>query len=343
MLQYKIFIKDCLDLTGMAIANTTCTSFEISRDLLSVATANIEVLEMPENIKEGDILGIIDPYGTIIYTGVITSFDSAIQCEQALSIFNDNWLWHEPTGTIENKIKKIITDDFINSDDTLLAEKFPFNIVVESSTRGSFKKEETPYTCNFQDFLFEIYSQYGVIVEVNIPFEAVTPTITIKKATHVPIKIGNNMAAIRNLTPFTEIFETNKLVIYNDEGTTLRQTYYGTVEGTTDDPDDPLRLPVIKTEYVFDTETPVDEILEANLQEEMLNHKITFDLILGSELYNFYDWELGMPIHAWYNGQYFDTVYTGFTMITTETSPLSQVNITCGTVRNKLTQIMNGR
>lgn len=360
MLQYRVFVKDCLDLTGDPIANEVCLSFDIERDLLSQASSSFTLLNVPENIKEGDILGLVDPYGTVIYEGVIDSFDVEIQTKQILSIFEDDWRWHNPSPTkttIEETIKALIESDFINSSDSLLATKFPFTVTVDSSTEGQIEQHKTIITENgkekkvldkkfvqsFEDFLIEQYKAYGVITEVFVPYRAGTPTITIKKATHPSLKVGNNALIVMNMTPTTEIFETNKLVIYDDDGTTLRKIYYGTTDGITDDPDDPLRLPVIKTKYVFDTDEKLTDLRDQSLQEEMLNHKIEFDLLLDNLLYDFFSWELGMPMEIWFNTRYFASDFTGYSISKTDTAEVSEVHIVCGTVRNKLTEILNGR
>lgn len=111
---YRVFIKDCLNLVSEPIANEICTSFSIERDLMGNATSDFTLLSMSGNIKEGDILGLVDPYGSIIYTGVIKSIGESIQCNQMLAIFDDNWKWHDPSDTtIEGKLQSIITSDFI--------------------------------------------------------------------------------------------------------------------------------------------------------------------------------------------------------------------------------------
>ena len=347
MLPYRIFVKDCLDLTGQAIANMRCSSFNVSRDLLTSATSSFEVLEIPSNIKEGDVLGLVDPYGTILYEGIIEAFDdTSINCTQMISIFNDNWLWRNPSGKISKKIQTIIQEDFINSSDSLIATKFPFTVTDNANYGGKFEvPEQTPYVVNFMEFLNELYNTWGVFLDFYVPFQPGTPTITIKKLdkTQAYMKVGNNMVMIRNMTPFTEIFETNKLVIYNKEGTTLRATYYGTAGGITQNMDDPLRLPVLKTSFVFDTDTALEDIVDDHLQEEMLNHKITFDLILDNKLYDFTQWQLGQPIDIWYNEKYFSTIFTGYSLVAGEDQPLHTANVVCGKVRNKLTEILNGR
>ena len=358
MLPYRVFVKSALDLSGMAIANEVCTAFTIKRDLMDSVVSTFEVLSIPDNISEGDVLGCVDPYGTVVYNGVIQSISDNIQCQQMLSIFDDNWKWYDPNyNTIEGKIANIISTGFTNSPDPLMRQKFPYTVTQTSSTAGTFEQhtvtetvdgeqaERTSqrYVQNLEDFFETLYNQWGVIVDIQVPFNAVAPTITIGQATTVPVKVGNNALPITYMMPFTEIFETNRLYIYNKDGSTLRATYYGTTGGLTTNANDPLRLPVINTKYVFDDDKPVADIANEYLQAEMLNHRITFTMVLDNQLWNFFDWQLGMPFQIWYNVSYFSTVFTAYEMRKTTNGTLTTVDVTCGKVRNTLTAIFNKR
>ncbi len=344
MYQYRIFVKDCLALDDLPIANSICLTFNVNRDLLSAATSDFTLLDVPTNIKNGDVLGLVDPFGTVIYTGVINSIGSTISCRQATAMFNDQWKWHDPSQTtIEGKLKAIIEADFVNSSDPMIADRFPFTVTTSSTTSGTFEAQEATFTTDFEAFLMQMYDQHGVITEISVPFGDVTPTITLKKATHSAVKIGNNVQVIQNLTPITEVFETNKLVIYNAEGDTLRGAYYTTPQGITTSSSSPLRLPVTKTKFIFDTDTPLDEIRDQNLQEEIYNHRISFDMVLNNNLYDFFDWELGMPIQVWYNGAYYSTIFTKYNLRKEINTDVAAVSVTCGKVRNTLTELLNDR
>lgn len=355
MQQYRVFIKDSLDLNGMPVANEICTGFTIRKDLLSVKTSDFQLFRTTGNIKEGDILGLVDPYGTVLYNGVVTSIGTSIQCKEMLSLFSDKWKWHDPSvNTIEGKIKSIIESDFINSDDPLVKEKFPFTVTTTSQTEGTFeqhteKKDDKEvasqkYTQNLQDLFIELYETWGVIIDIKVPFNG-QPTISIGQPITESIKIGNNAIPIANMAPLTEIVETNRLKIYNKDGSQLRATYYGTRNGITTNANDPLRLPVIKTKYVFkdaeDDKDNIPDIVKQSLQEEMLNHKIDFDLYLDNKLYDFFKWELGQPVELWYNSNYFETVFTGYELKKVSGGNLETVSVTCGKVRNTLTEIFN--
>lgn len=352
MQQYRIFVKDSLDLTNRPVSTVICPSFTIKRDLLGSASSTFAPLEIDSNVKEGDVLGLIDPYGTIVYTGVIKSIGDTIQTQQLLELFNDKWKWYDPSATtIEEKIQTIIEQDYINSSDPMITARFPFTVSTSSATEGTFEQHTVTvdqqevasqkYVTNLMKFLYELYEQWGVIVDIQIPYEPGTPTITIGQATTNSVKIGNNALPIQNMTALTEIFETNRLLIYNKDGDTLRATYYGTTGGITDDADDPLRLPVTKTAYVFDTDKDVNEIVSEHLQEEMLNHKLEFDMLLDNKLYSFFDWELGMPFEVYFNSAYYSTIFTGYSMTRRTDHDATAVHIVCGKVRNSLTDIIN--
>ena len=341
---YRVFVKDCLDLESLPVANSVCLSFSITKDLMSTATSTFTLLDMPTNIKNGDVLGLVDPYGTVIYTGVINSIGSTISCREITAMFADQWKWRDPgNASIEAKLKAIIDNDFVGSSDPMIADRFPFTVTAASTTAGVFEQQEATYTTDFEQLLMEIYDTYGVITDIQIPFASATPSITLKQATHTAIKVGNNVLPVRNMTPLTEVFETNKLVIYDSEGTTLRGTYYTTPSGITTNASSPLRLPVTKTKFIFDTDTALDDIKTANLQEQIYNHKITFDMLLNNGLYDFYDWELGMPIEIFYNGAYYSTLFTKYSMAKELNVDVAAVSITCGKVRNTLTERLNAK
>ena len=345
MYQFRVFIKDALDLDDLPIASSVCLAFSITKDLLSVATSSFRLLDIPTNIKEGDVLGLVDPYGTIIYTGVINSISDTIQCRDITAIFNDQWKWWDPTGktTIETKLKKIIEDDFVGSSDPMVADRFPFTVTATSTTSAGFETQEDTTVLDFQAFLMQAYDLYGIKTEIAIPYGTGTPTIDLKKATHASIKVGNNVLPVQNMTPLTEVFETNKLVIYTDDGLTLRGTYYATTGGVTTSSSSPLRPPVTKTKYIFNTDDALVDIVKANLQDQIYNHKITFDLLLNNGLYDFYTWELGMPLEIWYNGAYYSTIFTKYNLRKEINTDVAAVSITCGKVRNTLTERLNAR
>ena len=150
------------------------------------------------------------------------------------------------------------------------------------------------------------------------------------------------MWAVQNLTPLTEVVQTNKLSIYDKSGV-FRQNYYCTANGITTNDADPLRLPVVKTKFIFNDDTPTQDLADENLQNEIYNHRITFDLLLNSNLYEFTEWELGQTLNIWYNTDYYSSIFTAYTMQMDQGNDVTLVSVTCGKVRNTLTEKLNGR
>lgn len=338
MREYQLFFKDCLSLNSMAKANTVCLAFSIERDILEGATSSFTVNEIPKNVNEGDVLGLVDPYGTIVYEGVVTSIEAdgqSVQASQIESLFNDNWLYRVPEQTtIENALLDVIQNDFQQTSDTIMTSKYGvFTVTAETQTSGVFVSEEQ--VINFESFLYSIFNNFGVRLYIHIPFEAGTPTITIARREYTPLKVGNNARIITSITPTTEVQQTNKLVIYSQENE-YRATYYRTEDGATTNPSAPTRLPVVNTEFVF-SDDEISTIINQYFSEAMYNHYIEYEMLLNNKLYDFYNMELGQPLAIWVNLDYYDSIYTGYSMSKEERGGIGTVIIKCGKVRSKLT------
>lgn len=356
MFEYRCYIKDCLKLNEMAKAETICFSFDTNRDILEGATSTFNVETVADNVNEGDLLMLVDPYGTIIYKGIIKSTElNKITTTQEESLFADKWLYsrgtmvdtgekdeddkpiYEPSETtIEEAIKTILERDFKNADDPIMQAKFNFNISVGSQTEGKLPTESDHYTISFEKFIYSLYDNYGIRLYIDIPYSSGECSIEIANKEFPSMKIANNTRIITSITPTTEIDSRNKLVIYNKDGTELRETYYVGSNGITTNAEDPTRLPVINTDYVF-TDDELEDIVKDKLNEEMYNHLIEYEIVVDNKLYDFYSMNLSMPIEVWYNGFYYDSVFTGYSFSKTESEGIRTATIKCGKVRNELT------
>ena len=152
---YRGFIKEIYNLTGNPIGNSELRilSSNIKRDILTKASSSFQVLNIPEEAKNGHIFGCYDDYGKIRYLGVISNIDgTVIQTDQIISIFDDNWLWNNPKETtIEQTIKTILETDFQNNPDTMVSTIFSqFDIIIESSgTQLVLGSQDSQYVKNF--------------------------------------------------------------------------------------------------------------------------------------------------------------------------------------------------
>lgn len=347
MSQYRLFIKDCLDLGGKVKSDVLCLSFDLNRDLLEKATSTFNLEYVDTNADVGDVVGLYDNYGTIYFVGVIDEIsrtDNQITCTSNVSYFKYLWLYNDlrtETGSTEELLQKEFENVFINSNDYLLRKKYgDIQISLLSNDldyQMPLKKEKT--TIDFEDFLYELYESYGLICDFKVDFQSLNPTLTIDSSigSREPIKVGNNYNKIQNFLIETDTFENNKLIIYNEEGTELRGTYYGTSIGITTDDESPLRPKKVNNVIVF-SKDDLDTIVANNLQDNMYNHKISFDLVLENSFYDFFNqFKLGCPIEIWYNGIFFNSIFTGYQFVKEDDADISLVRITCGKVRNSLT------
>lgn len=341
---YRGFVKNINNLAGRAIssADMRITSMNIKRDILTKATSDFKVVAVPNAVNEGDVFGVYDDYGKVVYLGIIKSIDdNNIQCDQIIALFDDKWKWRNPSATtIEGKLKDIIDNDYANSSDALEREIYnDFSVTTISATENDFASQDSNYVVNMMQFLFEMYESYSILVDINISFNEITPTIVIGKQSYPVIKLGNNNQVLRNFEITRETQEINKLVIYDKDGNTLRGTYYATPSGITTDSSSLDRLTDINTEIEC-SDDDINDIIASNISEHMYNHKITCQLVLDNKLYDFDLFHLGQQFDIYYDGLLYNSILTGYKISIDNEGKASVVNLTFGKVRYSLENII---
>ena len=224
--------------------------------------------------------------------------------------------------------------------DPLFQQKYgAFTVQYENSQEVHLPVLEDPgNTRNMQQFIYDLYNDYGIVVKINIPFESGC-SILIKTADYGSLKIARNSASILSISPSMEIEELNKLVVFSSSGS-LRNIFYATENGIVEDPTSTGRLKVINTEFVY-SDDAIDDIKTQHLKDEMYNHQIVFEMVLENQLYDFFSWNLGMPLEVHYDGIYYKTIFTGYEYSFKENERPSKVKVTCGKVRTRLTDLVN--
>lgn len=339
--RYRLFFKKLTDIAGRSISSSQLRvkSFRLDRDLLKKTNSNFEVLEIPSAVENGDIVGMYDIYGTILYLGVVSYVNNTtVEAYQIYDIFGDEWLWQNPKKTtIEQTLLSIIQTDFQNTRDTLMNTIYgAFQLSTISSTRQTLQTQEDRYKTDFANFLYDIYEKYSIQLMFNIPFEAQTPTIEIGIPTLKKLQIGNNALIFRNFTITTNVYETNKMVVYSEDTGAYRSTWYGTTNGITDNPSVLNRIQKIKTNIIF-SDDDINILKASSLRNEMYNHEITCDMVLDNKLLGINDIQLGQEIDLYYNGQYYNTILTGYTLQCNENQELETIQLKFGLVRTSLT------
>jgi len=339
--EYRLFFKKLTSIDNRSISTSLLRvkSFSVKRDLLTKAVSTFDVIAVPDAIENGDIVGMYDNFGTIVFLGVVQTIrDNTVEANQIYDIFDDNWLWNNPRkSTIEATIKQIIVNDFQNSNDTLLNTIFDaFTINTTSSTNQYLFTEEEHYVVNFASYLYGIYEKYGIQLLFDIPFENETPSIAIGIPSYSKLTISNNTSIFRNFTITRNVFETNKLVVYSEETGQYRETWYATTSGITDDPSALNRIPKIKTSIVF-SDDAINIIKASNLRNQIYNHEITVELIDNNKLLNFENLKLGQEADIYYNDEYYNSILTGYEINMTDNVPSGVIILKFGLVRLSLT------
>lgn len=155
----------------------------------------------------------------------------------------------------------------------------------------------------------------------------------------------NTWEYIKNVDIVKQEVEFNTLFIYNNEGTTLRGAYTilqnGEVQQLETGVSQPNRIGSGKTEYIFDGDNNVDNIIRSKLSANQYNHKVSFDIIFN-EKYSFNDFNLGQKIMFYRDNESFDSVLTGRKYSISENSnTIKEASFTLGKVRTNLTSKIN--
>lgn len=337
---YRGFIKNIANLAGETIgsAELKIKDFTIRRDLLNSAQSEFELISIPTAVENGNIFGVYNDAGKTVYVGVIASIDNnVIRTGDILNIFDDLWLYRNPhASSIENTIKSIITTDFAQSRDSLLATIFSqFTINTSTTNDIDVGLESENYTVNFKDWLISLYNLYGLTVDINIPYNQSTPVMTIGIVEYPEMKIGDNTNVVRNFNVTSEVQETNKLVIYGTNGS-YRASYYVTPSGITTDSTALDRIIKIKSKIVFSDLEDLSAVVAQNIEEISYNHKITLELLLGNTLLNFDNYNLGQYFTVYHLGNAYSTILTGYDISSDDNGKTDYVKLTFGKVRYSL-------
>lgn len=339
---YRGFIKPITALNGLPYGSRDLriTETNVKRDILTKASSTFTVLDIPDEAEVGNVFGCYDETGKTVYVGIITNIeDKTIQTDQIISIFNDNWKYRNPNvSTIEGKIANIISG-FASDSDSLLATIFSqFTVTTTSTTTLDLPTQSENYVTNLMDFLFNIYESYHILVDINVSYGTVAPTITIGVPSGTTHLLSDNNNVLRDFNVITETYETNKLMLYSSDGS-YRGTWYGTPNGiTTNSAAD--RLPKIRTNIVFSNDD-YNTIVQDNLSADMYNHKIEMNLVLNNKLYDFDEFALGGSFTIVYENKTYDSILTGYELKANANGKSDLVKLVFGIVRVSLVDKLN--
>jgi len=349
--RYRCYVKDQLHLTDPPKAFMVVDTLDIKRDLLTNAVTTLNVFEVASNVNEGDILVVYDPFGTTLYQGVITSVeDLTIRCSQMASFYKGLWIYNVHSSTyLEQEIAYLLGQYAQGKiykstwTDPLVAQRLG-GITIQSTGSTSAKLptdldkdgNEQLTQKDMEKWIYELYSTYGIIFDFEINFSGAN-YVTIKIPNYTKLAIGNNMFAIQNMQPITEVEETNRLIIFSKDKV-YKNTYVATNTSIVAQPSSLAnRFNVTNTKIVYSDDAEAD-LVAANLPSQMYNHKLTFDLVIENFLYTFGDFNLGGGLDIYNGDDYYNSILTGYEIRKGSNQNITSVQFTCGNVRTKLTQ-----
>lgn len=250
------------------------------------------------------------------------------------------------TGTfLEPEIKNIVDDysdgKLVGSDyiDPLVAQRLGGIIVSSvSSTVANLTTENVGTTMDFEDFIYMLYDKYGIIFDFEINFTGQN-YLTIKVPGYESMKLGNNMFAIKDMSPITKIEETNRLVIFDNQ-MRYRTTYVATKDDVVEEPSSTVNRFNLTNTNIVTSDDEINDLIAANLPSNMYNHKLSFTLVLKNNVYSYDNFKIGMPLEVWHDSDYYSTVLTGIEIRKESNKGVSEIYFTCGLVRQKLTQLL---
>lgn len=338
---YRVYFKKLTDLNGGSITSPQLKvkSFKIDVDLLKKTTSSFDVIQIPNAIEIGDIMGVYDKYGDVIFNGEVSYLNNgSFQCNQMNDIFEDSWLWNNPNlTTIEQTLQQIIVNDYQNNSDLLMRQIYrAFNIQTISNTEQKLQSQEDRYITDFSVFLYDIYEKYGIQMIYDIPFTESNPTIQIGAPTYEKLLISNNTSIFRNFNVTTNAYETNKLIVYSQEMGTRRGTWYATTSGITTNSASLNRPQKINTNIVF-SDDDINILKASSLRNNLYNHEITCEMVYDNKLLPIKKLKLGQQVDLYYNNDYYNTLLTGYTLSSTENNSISTITLKFGLVRTSLT------
>ena len=360
----KAYIKDCLDINGNTKCLLNLVSGSVKEDRMTTANSTFQFHEIASNVNIGDILVLINSKGKTLYNGVISAIKGKqITTTQIYNVFNGTFIYSivdelkslNPSTYLEEEIKKVIQNysqgKLYNSTyiDTLIATKLSsINLTSINSIENLLENdlnennEEKWTSKEMVKWLYELYDSYGIVLDFTIPIQEGQSEVKIWKPNYSGLKITDGFECVNSIVPTTEQQKENKLVVYwnsDGDGHQAKQyiaTYVLTANGIVEEPSSIVgRMNQVNTKIVFSDE-PIDDVIKANLNDTLFNHKLEFNVDLTSKLFTFDDLKLDVPIEVYSGNEYYNTLITK-KEFSFRDDVISNLKITGGKVRQSLT------
>ena len=343
-------------------------SAEINEDALQRTTSTIELENVPSSVIPNCVIYVFDPKNRLYYTGIVKEIDgNTITCREPVSIFDDDIKLLPSMYDAKKSLTKNVYDIFNDASytDYLWLKRHPvlFGIDGISSNRArlvlnpngnvswSMPQITEPEVVNGEDFLIDLFNQFGI-------YYYGTPTsnssltmrlVPVNNLAYPRITISDNIEVIKDVSITESPEEYTYLLVYTENGATLRGQFAVNVNGDIDeDVGDPwivydanfkaynnCRTKVVLSSDVLQT------IAKQELNPAVNNHKITFTLD-NTGMMRFENMRIGQPVSFYVGSKVYDSVITAWSYtIEPNADEIKSVSITLGNVRTNMTSKLN--
>lgn len=366
---YKLFVKDRYSLLNGIVAEIEVIDAIVNEDYLQKSVSTFRVATVPSNVMIGHIVLLYSPKGKKVYQGVIQNIeDKTITCREIMAYFDTPFLFHTNTSTVSmtpvgytnvtllslqyalsGYINSLLLSQFENTEHSTsgtLNERYSKMLIkLPTFYENNFADVNFPLIAdtevkNFEEMLFEIYRQFGVVLEFDFnPIRNISQsyngTILISYPNYDVISIGDNVEAVKNLEIVLEQSDVNIIYIYNQDGTSFRQMYKANGVST-----NVQEGSVEMKEAIILSDDALETIKAQYIKDNDLNHKIKFDYYF-SDVITFDDIKMGQKVNFYSGNKVYNSVVTARSYEIGNSDKISHINLTLGNMRNNLTSKLN--
>lgn len=363
---FRLMVKNRYSLTNGITTEMQVISGEVAEDGLQRTTSKFTVKDVPTNVKPENIVLLYTPRNTKIYQGIIQTIEgNEITCREELAYFDTPFLFHDNTNlpytggidianlstinlqvALAGYIKSVMGNDRhteITSSSYVTSRRYAgLEIQYAARYKDNFVDVNFPlYTDtnnkNFEDFLFEMFRDFGVLTKITFNpinnYSTYNGYITVGYNNDTMV-VSDNVETISNVSVKIEYADTNLIYIYNSNGTTYRDTLSASNVNT-----DSWEWSIPCKEQLIMSDDSIKTLKEQYITN-VYNHQITFDINFNN-LYGIDDFVIGKKVRFYKSDQLYDSVITGVKFSFGLDDDVKSATVTLGNVRSNLTSKLN--
>lgn len=347
-------------------------SASVKTDALQKSTSTFVLEEIPSLLTKGCFVSMHTPKGKQMYIGYVTAIEgNTITCREPLAIFDQDYVFlsslNAANGLLTNFLDYLMAraDSYTFSmgggPDLEIARKFAHFRSIEQeplATRTWYYSLDHNRNPNFttpaidqteirnlEEYLLQVFNDYGLYIDTREYLKYYVMFTPFYYRLGDTFSVSDNYEDVTDVNVVYEDQEANFLVVYNSTASTLRGIYGVKNDGTIEEYSganytDLLAYTDYKNKVVLSDDNIID-IVNSNLSNGHLNHKITFNVAFGG-LYKAEEFYIGRPIHFYVGDKLYQSVITSVAFdIAENQEKIIGAKITIGKVRTNLTSKLN--